>query len=84
MRIMRSSILLLLAALTAACGGGSLYCDEPQRYQASNPGPRIDAPDGMSDLQSYKELKIPEASPQQARPEGLPCLERPPAYQSQN
>jgi len=83
MSIVRVSMLLTVAALTTACGN-KLTCDEPERYQASGPGPRIDAPDGMSELQSFKELKIPEASPQTPRPEGSPCLERPPAYQSQN
>ena len=83
MSIVRVSLLLTVAVLTTGCGN-KLTCDEPQRYQASGPGPRIDAPDGMSELQSFKELKIPEASPQTPRPAGLPCLERPPAYQSQN
>lgn len=84
MRHARFGLLLTVAAMTGACGGTSITCDEPQVYQASNAGERIVAPEGLSDLQSIKELKIPEPSPQQPRPEGAPCLERPPVYQSPN
>lgn len=82
MSLMRYAAPLLAMGLLSACGG-DLTCDDPQIYQAALPGDRIVAPDDLSELQSFKEMKIPDVSPQPPRPEGLPCLERPPAYQNQ-
>ena len=78
MSFLRYALLLAGTALISGCGN-NMTCDEPQPYQASHQGVRIAAPEGMDDLQSFKELKVPEASPQQAMPEGSPCLELPPA-----
>ena len=68
--------------LLSACGGTDMTCDEPQVYQEAQPGPRLVVPEGLTDLQSFKEMKIPDVSPQQQRPEGSACLERPPAYRA--
>jgi uncharacterized lipoprotein len=78
--IIALSAFLLIGSLSGCGGNKNLTCDEPQRYQASQQGERIVAPDGLDELQQGQELAIPPASQQNPRPEGAPCLERPPAY----
>lgn len=68
---------LLLAALTA-CGGQDLTCDDVQYYQLSEEGKRVQAPEGLNDLDPLLEMPLPEASPRPARPEGSDCFDRPP------
>ena len=73
------TVALLIALLAiAGCRGGSQTCHEPQRYQSEELGERVVAPEDLDQLQSGKELKIPEASPREPRPEGADCLELPP------
>ena len=42
-------------------------CDEPQFYESATGGKRIEAPEDLSELQGFKEMVIPEASPRPAR-----------------
>ena len=73
-------IVVLLAAL-AGCGGDDNVvqtCDEVQFYQAAQQNPRVRAPDGLDELEQYKEMQIPEATTEQVRPPGSPCIELPP------
>jgi hypothetical protein len=77
--------MLVLTGILTGCGGNkAITCDEPQLYQASNKGEPIVAPDGLDDIDTRAELAIPEPSPREPRPEGSPCLERPPTYVSPN
>ena len=63
----------------AACGGpGKLQCDNEGAYLAASPTPRVRAPEGMDELESYREVPVPEASPQVERPADGRCLEAPP------
>jgi uncharacterized lipoprotein len=74
----------MLACALSACGGGTMTCDKPQRYQSSHEGQRIVVPEGLDELETSSELAIPDASPREPRPEGSPCLELPPVYRSQS
>ncbi|MEX0976341.1 MAG: hypothetical protein WDZ50_04510 [Woeseia sp.] len=79
MRQLKLAGLVLVPFFLGACGASSV-CEEPRRYQASQPGKRIEAPEGLDSLQPQRELTIPDASPRPPRPEGGPCLETPPVY----
>jgi len=71
----------VFVAVLAACGGNQ-SCDEPQRYQSAQQlGPLV-VPEDLDNLQTHKELKIPEVSPRQPRPANAGCLASPPAIQS--
>ncbi len=83
MKQLKLTGLVLVPFLLGACGASSV-CDQPRRYQASEPGKRIEAPDGLNSLPAHRELTIPDASPRPPRPEGGPCLETPPVYRSED
>ncbi len=75
----------LLAALimVAGCSGEiELSCDEPRLYQEAVAGPRLEAPEGLDELDSFREMPVPEAAPRPERPEGSPCLDLPPSIRS--
>jgi hypothetical protein len=48
----------------------------------SQEGQRIQTPEDLDDLESYKEMTIPQASPQAPREESEKCVEAPPSLQS--
>lgn len=79
MKRLKLAVPLSLPWLLAACGIGNV-CEDPQRYESSRLGKRIEAPEGLDSLQESKELSIPEASPRPPRSEDDPCLELPPVY----
>lgn len=66
------------AMVTAACGAVDT-CDEPERYESAEGGKRVQAPEGLDELQSGKELVIPSASPRPPRDRSEGCLDRPPS-----
>jgi hypothetical protein len=70
----------LLAGISSltACLGGPPECETEGLYQSSQAGQRIESPDGLDDLQSYKEQSIPDASPRPPRTDTGRCLEMPP------
>lgn len=74
--------LIILAGMLlglSACGGPiELACDDVRAYQLAAEGKRVEAPDGLNDLEPLKEMPLPEASPQPPRPAGSPCLDLPP------
>jgi uncharacterized lipoprotein len=75
-------ILLTVVVLMLGACGGNQSCDEPQRYQsAQQVGPLV-VPDDLDNLQTHKELKIPDVSPRKPRPEDAGCLASPPAIQT--
>jgi uncharacterized lipoprotein len=77
-------IVMLAGALAcssmAACGGSKVdvSCDEPQAYQAVVPSKRVEAPEGLDQLDDFKEMPIPEATTP-PRPEGSRCIESAPS-----
>ena len=68
-----------LSVLLAGCGGnvGSVSCDEGP-YLAAVSAPKVQAPEGLDDLDPLAEMPMPEASPQEPRPDDGRCLEQPP------
>ena len=77
MSIWRGALILAACAAMTGCGS-DLTCDDPQRYESAQEGVRIVPPKDLDNLESSKELAVPTASPRDARPEGSPCLDRPP------
>ena len=74
-----STILLAGFSLVLGACSSPETCDEPQFYEFAEGGRRIEAPEGLDDLQAYKELRIPEASPGPPRDDGRSgCIDRPP------
>lgn len=72
---------LVAGVLSGACGS-SLTCDDVKAYERAREGARIEAPEGLDDLEASRELLIPRASPREPRPEGAPCLDLPPSIQA--
>ncbi len=74
------AVLLSLGALViSGCGGTmDLTCDEVQYYQQAKITKRVEAPEGLDELDPLREMPLPEASPREPRPEGAPCFDRPP------
>ena len=76
-----------MAALSSAfivggCGAGGEIdntCDDVRTYQLATEGRRIEAPDGLDELDPFREMPLPQASPRPPRPAGRPCLDLPPA-----
>lgn len=79
MGIVKMVLVLAGASTTAACIGGPPKCETLGRYQLSQEGRRIQAPDDLDDLASFKEMTIPQASPRTFETEAGRCLEMPPA-----
>lgn len=75
-------VIALCAGFLAACGSDNikLSCDEPRLYQQATESRRIEAPEGLSDLDPAKEMRVPDAAPIAAREPGSPCLDIPPRY----
>ena len=73
-------VLLVLLWAVSACGGNEhKSCDEVRSYQLAAEGKRIESPDDLNDLDSLREMPLPEANPRPPRPEGSPCLDLPPS-----
>ena len=77
MNVFRQTLLACVALFLAACGS-NITCDDPKLYQQATEGQRVEAPEGLDDLQVNREIQIPRASPRDPRPPGSPCLELPP------
>ncbi len=78
MTAFRIAVLVALLAGLGGCGGIELTCDDVRDYQLAEEGKRIEAPDGLDDLDRVKEAPLPDASPRQEREPGSPCIDRPP------
>lgn len=63
--------------MLSACVGPP-KCETEGRYQFSQPGQRIQAPDDLDELEPYKELTVPQASPRESPDDSSRCLEAPP------
>lgn len=75
-------LLVGMSLLTACIFGGPPKCETEGRYQRSQGGKRIEAPDELDDLESYKEMTVPHASPRAPREDTDRCLEAPPGISS--
>ena len=80
MTIFKVGVALIATVALGGCGGkGKLRsCDDPERYQESVQNDRLRAPDDLDNLDSLREMPVPEANPTPERPPGSPCLELPP------
>ncbi len=78
MTIFRATVAFLVLAVLSGCGGVELTCDDVRTYQIAVEGQRIEAPEGLDDLDPLKEIPLPEASPREPRPPGSKCIDRPP------
>jgi hypothetical protein len=77
--IIKVAALLVIMSLLMACAGGRPpTCETEGFYQLSRSGQRIEVSGDLDDLQSYKEMTIPEVSPRQPLPDSDRCLEMPP------
>ena len=76
MMLVRLTFIILISGL-AACGGKDMTCDEGP-YQTAVRAPRVSSPEDLDTLDALREMPLPEASPQQPRPEGSPCIDKPP------
>lgn len=79
--IIKLTMLLAGMSVQAACGG-TPKCESDGLYTMSREGRRIQAPDDLDDLASYKEMTIPQASPRPPREDTERCLEAPPQLSS--
>ena len=72
---------IALAFGLAGCFGepALVTCDEVESYQLAQEGKRLEVPEDLDALDENKEIPLPEASPRPERPEGSPCLDRPPS-----
>ena len=79
MRLVRVAIILPMLALSA-CGGDDaiLECEQGGSYLNAVETPRVRAPEDLDNLDSLREMPLPEASPRGDRPAGSGCLEAPP------
>ena len=78
-RVVTTVLSLLSLASLGACGKDEIRvtCDEPQPYQSVVAGKKVEVPEDLSPLDTYKEMPVPTAdSP--PRPEGATCIENAP------
>ena len=81
MRAIWLAMTLAVAGILSSCGGEDVInysCDEPQRYQAVRAGKRIEAPEGLDQLNEFAEMPVPKAEGAAVRPKGSRCIELPP------
>jgi uncharacterized lipoprotein len=77
MMLVRLTLIVVLGVL-AACGDSkSLACDEGP-YLVAVRAPKVQAPEGLDDLDPLNEVPLPTASPRDPRPDDGSCLEHPP------
>ena len=72
------TLILLVAALMITGCNVAPTCEELAFYESATGGKRIVAPDDLNDLDEYKEMVIPEASPRPPRDMTAGCLDKPP------
>ena len=77
-RLVGATALLIAMPVLSGCLGGPIKCETEGRYQQSRVGERIQVPEDLDELQSFKELTIPEASSEPERLDTGRCLELPP------
>lgn len=78
MTLARLTMIALITAL-AGCGGSTeLTCDTEASYLSAVRAPRVQAPADLDNLQEFKEMPVPQASPQVQRSADSSCLDAPP------
>ena len=73
--------MLSASAALAGCFGDKAIdrtCDEPKFYESAQRGNQIRSPEGLDELEEYRQMPIPEPTNTTPRPAGLPCVDLPP------
>ncbi len=83
MMLLRWLVLGLFAVLTACGGSKELTCDDENAYLTAVGVARVQSPDDLDSLEPLKEMPLPAASPQVARPADAGCLDAPPIIKSE-
>ena len=84
----RATFVAVTALLIGGCGifGGDEeveeHCFEEQAYQMERLNDRIEVPEGLDNLDEFKEMPIPTAETP-PRPEGSVCITTPPSVRSE-
>ncbi len=78
MSLSRLVLIGTLLVLAACRGGLDLQCDEGGDYLEARTIPRVKAPEDLDDLETLKEMPVPEPSPRPERSSSQGCLEAPP------
>ena len=84
--LIKAMIATAMLAVMSGCGiGGEIdnTCDDVRLYQLAAEGRRLETPEGLDELDEFREMPLPEASPRPPRPAGRPCLDLPPAILGQ-
>ena len=71
-------------ALSGCFGSGEIKetCDEPEPYQTERQGKRIEVPEDLDPLDTFKEMPVPEAETP-PRPAGARCITAPPSIRTE-
>lgn len=72
---------LMTVFVFSACGGNDtneVVCRNDLKYQNRVVGKRIVAPEGLDQLDEYKEMPIPQADPSAPQPAAGTCDDMPP------
>ena len=80
-RLLTVCLVVATSSTLAGCFGGKdvdTSCDEPRFYEAAQDGRRVKAPEGLDDLDQFKEMPLPETAPAPPKQAGSPCVDRPP------
>ncbi len=77
----RTEVLLVAALIISGCSSAPT-CDEPALFESAEGGKRIVAPEDLDDLDEYKEMVIPEASPRPPRDLNAGCVDLPPTLKT--
>lgn len=77
-------MIFMLVGLQACAGDTDMTCEEVRIYQLAKPGKRVVVPEDLDSLELLREIPLPEASPQAARPPGSECIDMPPVIQLEN
>ncbi|MBT8107206.1 MAG: hypothetical protein KJP17_03160 [Gammaproteobacteria bacterium] len=75
---------LITGFMLSACGGNDtkeVVCKNDLRYQNRVVGKRIVAPQGLDQLDEYKEMPVPQADPDAPQPAPGTCDDMPPVIQ---
>jgi uncharacterized lipoprotein len=77
---MKFARLTMIATLfvIAACGESKMLECDSGPYMTAVRAPKVQAPEGLDNLDPLNEMPLPAASPRQPRAEDGPCLEQPP------
>ena len=72
---------LVLGASLSACGGNetrAIDCTKELKYQNRTVGKRVVAPEGLDQLDQFREMPIPEADPEAPSAGPNDCGDKPP------